>query len=248
MAPTRRLLLKAAGAAAAAIGVNVAFARFAVAAPLEDTAPLASPDPSPQPVGPALSVISGERSPNGWLINTATNAGGGVWTRPVPGSGVDVDIALGDAEVILLHVIRRFHYEVDTLERGDVVGFIDPSRLGGYELNHASGTAVDILPGRYPAGALDGFYSYQVAVIRDILAECQGVVRWGRDLPQVCEAHFQIDVPPTDPRVVALARTLRGWDDTAGLGAGAVPDVWNPDRRSAALGLEGRQRVATRSR
>ena len=59
------------------------------------------------------------------LTNTGPDAGGTVWTRPVPGTGFDVQVSIGDAEVILVHVIRRFHYEIDTLRPGDVVARLE---------------------------------------------------------------------------------------------------------------------------
>jgi hypothetical protein len=47
----------------------------------------------------------------------------------------------------------------------------------GYQRNHASGTAIDIRAGHYPAGARGGFDRIELEVIRDILADCEGIVR-----------------------------------------------------------------------
>ncbi len=74
--------------------------------------------------------------------------------RPVPGIPVDgVQVRMGDVETVLVHVIRRFHYEIDELRRDDVTGWRHPSKVrkGMAESNQASGTAVQVRPGSYPS-------------------------------------------------------------------------------------------------
>ena len=34
-------------------------------------------------------------------------------------------------------------------------------------------------PSHYPVGAQSALHPYELAVVRDVLAECEGVVRWG---------------------------------------------------------------------
>jgi hypothetical protein len=190
----------------------------------------------------AERVQPGQKSSNGWTINQAADAGGSVWTRPVSGTGFDVQVAMGDVETILVHCVRRFHYEIDSLRPGDVVGFKSPGTVKGYETNHASGTAVDIRPGSYPPGVAGGFYPYQVDVIRDVLADCDGVLKWGGDFAVPDEAHFQIDLPPTDERVRRLADKLRNWRvNEPGQGAGVVVDPLDAKRRASALRLARQQ-------
>lgn len=89
-------------------------------------------------------------------------------TPPLAG----VAVSIGDVETVLVHVVRRFHYEIDTLRKGEVVGRRKPGqvRKGLPQGNQASGTAVQIRPGRYPHGAKGGFFPDQLTVIRDILA------------------------------------------------------------------------------
>ncbi|GGT84324.1 hypothetical protein GCM10010272_31120 [Streptomyces lateritius] len=65
-----------------------------------------APAPRPRPVAVG---------PNGWPLESATDASGTVWTRQVPGSSVAVALRLGEPAVVLVHVIRRYHYEIDTL-------------------------------------------------------------------------------------------------------------------------------------
>jgi hypothetical protein len=118
--------------------------------------------------------------------------------RPVAveGTGLSVRLLAGPAATVLVHVARRFHYEIDTLGAGDLVG-------------DSSGTAIDIRPGFYPVGVTGGFLPHQVIVIRDILAECDGMLRWGGDnADSPTESHFAIALRATDPRLRALAERL----------------------------------------
>src|SRR3954447_17093923 len=111
---TRRSLLLAATGVAAVIGTEALFAAPATAVPTERTAG--------QAFAATPSAPAGRTSPNGWPIATEADAAGPVWTRPLVGTGGTVEIAIGDAELILLHVARRFHYEIDTLRPHDVIG------------------------------------------------------------------------------------------------------------------------------
>lgn len=198
-----------------ALGSGALSVLYAVAAPVAGAA-RRLPAPRRNP------AVLGTVSPNGWPVVSAADAGAGVWARPVPGTGAEVELLVGDVEVILVHVIRRFHYEVQELLPGDLVGFRPPAGLRGTDLNHATGTAVDIRPGSYPAGQRGGFYPHQEQAIRDILAECGGVVAWGGDSRAPNEAHFEIALPRGDKGVATLARRLRGWNEDPGAGAGVT--------------------------
>lgn len=173
-------------------------------------------------------VLSGVPSRNGWEMEKTADHHGHVYTRPVPGLPVDgVQVRMGEVETVLVHVIRRFHYEVDELRRGDVTGWRHPNtvRKGMAESNQASGTAVQIRPGSYPSGVRGGFFPQQLTAIRDILAECGGVVRWGGDDKHPDEALFYIDVKPGDDRLPKLAEKIVDWDWTPGKGAGSGTTV-----------------------
>ncbi|MEE1928488.1 hypothetical protein V1J52_09835 [Streptomyces sp. TRM 70351] len=192
-------------------------------------------------------VLTGVRSPNGWEMEKVADAGGSVWTRPVAGTPLHgVAVRLGDVETVLVHVIRRFHYEADTLREGDVIGWRRPGtvRKGMPEGNQASGTAVQIRPGHYPDGASGGLFPDQRLVIRDILAELDGVVRWGGDDEVPHEALFYLDVPPDDGGLARVAARLRRWRATPGKGAGAPVDVLEGSRRKEAKTLERHQRAS----
>ncbi|WP_328871579.1 hypothetical protein OHT76_16445 [Streptomyces sp. NBC_00287] len=195
----------------------------------------------------AKRTKSGKPSPNGWEMELATDKGGAVWTRPVPGTPIEgVAVRIGDVETVLVHVIRRFHYEVDELRKGDVVGWRSPNavRRGLAESNQASGTAVQIRPGHYPSGVKGGFFTPQQLVIRDILAELEGVVRWGGDDKRPDESLFYLDVKPDSPLLAKVVRKLRGWQEEPGKGAGGPVDVLAGKRRSAAKELAREQKAA----
>ncbi|MCX5610899.1 MULTISPECIES: hypothetical protein [unclassified Streptomyces] len=191
-------------------------------------------------------VLTGIPSKNGWEMEKVADDHGTIYTRPVPGTPLEgVTVRMGEVETVLVHLIRRFHYEIGELRRGDVVGWRSPGtvRKGLPESNQASGTAVQIRPDHYPAGARGGFFPQQQLVIRDILAELDGVVRWGGDEGRwTDEALFSIDVKPGDIRLADVVNTIRGWQDQSGQGAGSPVDVASRPRREAAAALELRQR------
>lgn len=166
-------------------------------------------------------VRAGRRSANGWEVEKAADAGGAVWTTAFAGSAASAALHVGDVSAVLGHVVRRWNYEIDTLAAGEVAGW-RASPSGGPEGNHASGTAVDIRPGWYPPGAAGGLFPHELAVVRDILRECRGVVAWGGDAAQPHESHFEIAVPPGDARLAALAAALRTADATPGQGPGTL--------------------------
>jgi hypothetical protein len=190
-------------------------------------------------------VFTGKPSPNGWEMEKVVDGGGTIWTRPVPGTPLDgVAVRIGEVESLLVHVIQRFHYEVDQLRQGDVVGWVRPGKVrkGLAEGNQASGTAVRIRADHYPPGVKGGFFPQQLVVIRDILAELNGAVRWGGDDRRPDESLFYLDASPTDARLTSAAGKLGDWKDTPGKGAGSPVDVLSSRRREAAKALEHRQR------
>ncbi|WP_217370958.1 hypothetical protein [Nonomuraea antri] len=190
---------------------------------------------------PALAlVVSSDTTQNGWPVVKD------VPEHAIEGSNLSVRVLSGDVSLILLHVVRRFHYEIDTLRKdapNEISGhLVGPPGGQPYESNYFSGTAIAIRPGTYSSGVAGGFFPHELIVIRDVLAECEGVVRWGGDERVPKESHFQIDVPPGDPRIGRLAARVGSWNRTPGKGAGAE-DPFRPERIKAARQLELRQRT-----
>lgn len=186
-------------------------------------------------------LLTGRPSANQWEMQKAVDAGGDIVTRPVPGTGLKVSVRQGDVETVLVHVIRRFHYEIDALglreEPRPVEGWVAPSKVrdaGLPESNQASGTAVVIRPDSYPPGVRGGFTGGQHLIIRDIMADTGGVVRWGGEDRRPYEGLFYLTVRPGDPRLTQVATRIRTWDETPGLGAGVLVDPAQPSRRRRA--------------
>ncbi|WP_020421616.1 hypothetical protein [Amycolatopsis sp. ATCC 39116] len=172
----------------------------------------------PEPVDPDLAaeklaaVSTGTVSTNGWPVEKGADIGGAIWTRSIAGTGLAVALCIGDVQAVLGHVVRRYHYEVDTLQPGEVIGYRVPDTSApSPEDNHSSGTAVDIRPGWCPAGSRGNLFPAQIAAIRAILDDCRGVVSWGGDRAVPDEAHFDITVAPGDARLAELAGVLRRW-------------------------------------
>ncbi|MFI1971427.1 hypothetical protein [Streptomyces cinnamoneus] len=186
-------------------------------------------------------LLTSRPSANGWEMQKAADDGGDIVTRHVAGTGLNVSVRMGDPETVLVHVIRRFHYEIDTLGLHDepnlLEGWVAPSAARDSRLpesNQASGTAVVIRPNFYPPGVRGGFTTAQQLIIRDIVADTEGVVRWGGDDRRPYEGLFYLIVPPGDARLARVAAKIRTWDETPGAGAGVVPDVTEPSRRRQA--------------
>lgn len=236
---SRRSLLAAGGGALAVTAVagtgSQAFAADGVK--IKATRPPTPTDEKPTAKKTPLSA-------NGWATEAKANDGGTIWSRSVNGTGFSVDLRTGDVGATLLYVVRRFHYEIDALKPGEVTGFKalgNTSRTSPVS-NHASGTAVSIRPGFYPDGSSGGFFPFQLDVIRDILAECGGTVRWGGDDDTPRESLFYIDVPPDDEDMSTVGGRIRGWNERHGQGAGPLVDPLTPKRRAAAVKLQRAQR------
>ncbi|MFK8908032.1 hypothetical protein [Streptomyces sp. YS-3] len=219
-------------------GAGVAGGAALVAGGTAGTARAATPPAVPAvPAAPAATEWRGRTSANGWPVVTSAPS------HRVEGAGGLGFTALdGDVATVLTHVVRRYHYELHTLGAGEVVGHTT-ARAGAapYESNHLSGTAVAIRPLLYPVRSRDGFFPHELVVVRDILADLEGVVKWGGDEPVPKESHFQIDVRPGDSGLRRVAAKLRSWELRPGEGAGAI-DALAPGRLKAAKALAARQR------
>ncbi|MEU8998949.1 hypothetical protein AB0952_25745 [Streptomyces caniferus] len=181
----------------------------------------------------------GSTTENGWpVIGEAT-------PHRIQGAGsLSVPLLAGDVATVLLHVIRRFHYEIAGLENGDVSGYTRHWRFAeDYESNYLSGTAIAIRSGMYPVGVAGGFFPSELLIIRDVLADCEGAVSWGGDKRHAKESHFEIAVKPRDPGLARVAKKITAWGHAQGEGAGAIDPTSSP-RRRAARALERRQRAA----
>ena len=161
------------------------------------------------------------RSSNGWFMEAGSDAGGTIWTTAVQGIRSKMAVRVGDVETVFNHLVRRYHYEVDTLNEAEIVVFKDfKGALSEYESNHASGTAIDIRPGWFPLGSSDGFGEVQLGTLKNILEEFDGIVVWGGNFDVPDQGHFEIAVPPEDSRLQAIANAIREENSDLGRGAG----------------------------
>jgi len=166
-----------------------------------------------------LNGTAAAASRNGWpVLDKASEP------VRVQGSDATITVVAGDVAVVLEHVARRFHYEVESLAAG---------QIQSYSADR-SGTAIVIRPDLCPPGA-DGLFPWQVAVVRDILADCDGVVRWGGDdKTGAVQGNFRIDVRPGDASLPRVAAAVSGL-------AGRMPDPNAPDRLARSRRLAARQ-------
>lgn len=189
---------------------------------------MVSPTDAARAVPTETRTWRNSRSANGWPVLPHTD-----W-HAIEGSGMGIRLA-GDAALILTHVARRYHYEIDRLREADVHGHITDRRVGErYESNYLSGSALAIHPKAFPIGVRGGLYPEELVVVRDILAELEGVVTWGGDFHRPKESHFEIAYRPGHPKVTAIANRIAEWTDGPGArGAGSI-DAFNPTRRARA--------------
>ncbi|WP_232376701.1 hypothetical protein [Amycolatopsis aidingensis] len=186
--------------------------------------------PATAQAAPATAAWQGRTSINGWPVLDREEA----QRYRIEGSTLSVWLAPAAAPV-LLYVARRFLYEIESqVQPGEISGHTTDRRLGArYETTYLSGSGIAIRPLLYPLGAKDGFFEDQKIVIRDILADCEGVVAWGGELNPVKESHFHITAPPGSARYRRLVAKLHGWDTDPGKGAGTI-DAFTPERLSRA--------------
>jgi hypothetical protein len=151
-----------------------------------------------------------EVSANGWPASR-DRAAIGIQTFTVPGTNParQLPVKAGEVATILIGIAERFHREVEPLGP-NVWGYAYRTIGGSTTLsNHASGTAIDLNSDVHPQGERGTFNNAQVASIRQILAICGSVVRWGGDYTGTAdEMHFEINVPPGDPGVSQCAAAM----------------------------------------
>jgi hypothetical protein len=191
---------------------------------------------------PSTKRWSGDVSANGWRIAPAS-----ITLHHIQGSAASLGLRRGDAGAVLLHVARRWHYEIaalDTGEGGGVTGHTTRRTTGAdFESNHLSGTAIALHPTAYPLKGSEELWPHQEAIVRDILADCDGTVVWGGDLTPRKVSHFHIAARPGDKTLARVAARLDTARPTASRSqtAGTVADPAAPSRRTKARRLQRAQ-------
>lgn len=186
---------------------------------------------------PGAPALARDGSQNGWRIDPTAIA-----TYRIEGSAASVALRRGAPAAVLLHVARRWHYEIAPLDTGEggVVGYTTRRKTRApYETNHFSGTAIALHPEAYPAGGSEPLWPHHELIVRDILVDCEGIVAWGGDLSPVKASHFHIAVKPGDKALARVGARLDTSRHVAlrGQAAGAVADPGTPERRDKARRL-----------
>ncbi|MFC9248965.1 hypothetical protein ACFT7S_34535 [Streptomyces sp. NPDC057136] len=192
---------------------------------------------APAPAGAAETRTgparwTGDVSANGWAIDPAA-----IRSHRVEGAGASAALRGGDAATVLLHIARRWHYEIAPLDTGEGGGITAHSTRrairADFESNYLSGTAIALHPTAYPLGGVEGLWPHHEIIVRDILADCAGTVTWGADLTPVKASHFHINAKPGSRTLADVAARLGTGPHTAFRAgtAGAVEDPGAPARR-----------------
>lgn len=135
---------------------------------------------------------------NGWA---ASKSAGAIDIDPeftAAGRRFPGGVKRGPVSVVFRYLIEQFDRrveEVDLYDPGDEWGwYFKPSANDPDSIScHSSGTAVDVNATRHPNGKRGTFTAAQVKALREILAELDGVVKWGGDFKRVPdEMHFEI--------------------------------------------------------
>jgi hypothetical protein len=147
------------------------------------------------------------KSQNGWTIDVD---GDRQDRGPIEGVEFPNGVLAGDVAVIFRHLVGRLSREVERIIPGTCWGwFVKTIEGSTTPSNHGSGTAIDYNATRHPMGARNTYSTGQQAKIRAILADLDGVVRWGGDYSgRPDDMHFEIVKGAAAVR--ALASKIRG--------------------------------------
>lgn len=145
---------------------------------------------------------------NGWAASANKLAIGVDSKFNVEGIKFPGGVKGGDVATVLGYVAEQVHRRVEPLVDGWCWGYSYRDVRGGTSLsNHSAACAIDVNAPSHPLGRKNTFDSAQVATIRQILAECLGVVRWGGTYTRPDEMHFEII--GDHARVAAAAVAIR---------------------------------------
>ena len=156
-------------------------------------------------------------SQNGWSTLTSAPSATIPW--------VTGRVRPGDVATVFDYLGKRFNAEVEPIRKDWSWGWAYRAIRGATTTsNHASGTAIDLNAPAHGLGLRGTFSAKQVAAIRAILKDLDGVVRWGGDYSgRADEMHFEINASAA--AVARVAAKIRG-------GSASRPASswkWNPD-------------------
>jgi hypothetical protein len=131
----------------------------------------------------------------------------------VPGTNLRIALRKGDASVILLEFLRRYHLEVEPLPHDpqDLWGYAERTIRGSATVlsNHASGTAVDCRAQAHPLGVKNTFTPEKKSALLRLIGWFEGALRWGGSYSgRVDEMHTELDGPAS--LIARIANKVRG--------------------------------------
>lgn len=149
----------------------------------------------------------------GWSI-----AGGQLAALVVAGESFSPGVLAGDVHTVFQAFFNRFHVEVEPIyapgwHEADEWGYFYKVSANSASLIscHAAGCACDVNATRHPNRKKGTFSAAQVAALRRLLADFEGIIYWGGDgwgSGTWDEMHFEI--AKNAAAVAALAAKLRG--------------------------------------
>lgn len=156
------------------------------------------------------------RSQNGWLANDRSV----ISSYKIPGG--KVALRKGDVATILVYFANRYHNEVERLEWPGNWGYAERKIRGSSTTvsNHASGTALDLNAPQHPLGKRGTFTKSQVRALDRILADCEGVLRHGKNYSSRKD-EMHVEINKGSAAVRALAKKIRAGEKPGGKGAPA---------------------------
>lgn len=133
-------------------------------------------------------------SQNGWPASANKSVIGIDSNFSVAGVKFPGGVKAGDVATVLHYVASQFHERVERLHDGWCWGWAYRSIRGSTRnlSNHAAGCAIDVNAPNHPLGKRGTFDVAQVKAINAIVAECDGVVRWGGTYSRPDEMHFEV--------------------------------------------------------
>lgn len=145
-------------------------------------------------------VRPGVLTENGWPM---VNSDKTVSVQVVP-AAKKVPLLRGDVATILNAWIILYDREVEPI-RSQIWGWSPYNDV--WNSNHMSGTAIDIHAPWYPWGQRKMPAHIKQKVFA-LLEKFDGVIYWGAGWNKPDEMHYQIGLPPSNPKVRALAEKL----------------------------------------
>jgi hypothetical protein len=172
--------------------------------------------------------MSAGYSYNGWPANSDPAAIGVDRQWSINGVTAPGGIKAGDVDTVLGYVFDALDTRVEAAVPGWCWGYTykanvnNPSQLS----NHSSATAFDYnAPSHANGGAkYEGWTTAEVAEIREILAEVEGVIRWGADYSGTKDSmHFEVNVDAD--RLADVAAKIRNVEDNMPLSADDIDKI-----------------------